>query len=118
MVNSALTIVPDSLKKDIVTMRDSLNKTITAFQNSFMDMDDKPGYHEESHLLMTKIYSASSYSGSTSVGENAENALKYLETETRKLADQINTFFENDWRSWRAQVEKIQFSLFKNVKKL
>jgi photosystem II stability/assembly factor-like uncharacterized protein len=118
MVNSALTNVPDSLKKDILTMRDSLNKTITAFQNSFMDMDDKPGYHEESHLLMTKIYSASSYSGNSSVGENAENALKYLETETRKIADQINTFFENDWRSWRSQVEKIQFSLFNTVKKL
>ncbi len=118
LVNSALVNVADSLKKDITAKSDSLSTSITKLQNMFMDMDNKSGYHDETNFLMTKIYTASGYSGNTNVGDNAMNALLIAEKETRNIADQINAFFENEWKPWKITVEKMQFSLFKEIKKL
>ncbi len=112
--------VPDSTKKDLVSKADSLNKEINKLQELYFLPEDATGIQDESHLLNSKFYSAYGYisSGGVMPSANAENAVQIAETEARKMADKINTFFETGFTPWRADVEKMQFSLFKEVKKL
>ena len=118
LVVSVLTNLPDSLKKSINAKNDSISKKIVSIQNLILEIEDKPGIRDNSHLLVTKIYSAYGFAGMESMGSNSENALKKAESETRIIADKINLFFDTEWSTWKSEVEKTQYSLFKEVKKL
>jgi hypothetical protein len=49
---------------------------------------------------------------------NAKNAVAKIETETNKIVDAINQLMQNDWKQWRADVEKMEKPLFKEIEKL
>ncbi|MFN0032054.1 MAG: WD40/YVTN/BNR-like repeat-containing protein [Flavobacteriales bacterium] len=120
LVKDALVNVPDSMKKDLISKADSLTKNIATLQELYFLPEDAAGYRDDSHLLNSKFYFASGLvnTGSAMPGTNAEHAVQAAEKQTRDVADKINLFFEKDYAPWRTQVEKMQFSLFKEVKKL
>ncbi len=118
LVNSVFVNVPDSLKKNITNLGDSISKKINTLQNLILDMEDKSGIRDNSHLLISKIYDAYGYAEINGMGSNADYAMKKAESETRIVADKLNLFFEKDWTDWKTEVEKMQYNLFKEIKKL
>ncbi|MFM9984686.1 MAG: hypothetical protein ACKVOK_05595 [Flavobacteriales bacterium] len=120
LVNTSFANVEDSLKKDVISQSDSLTKRIKELQELYNLPEETPGIQDEAHLLLSKLYTCYGYifTGSIAPGENSDNALKLTGTEVRKVADKINSFFENDWAKWQTNVEKVQVKMFKERKKL
>ena len=111
---SQLELVPDSLKKDVIAMADSLQKEIKKLQNLYMLPEGTTGYHDESELLSSYLWGARSYidTGNDSPGSNSDRALELLEQKTDEVVAQINALFSGDWLIWKAKVEEIEYTLF------
>jgi hypothetical protein len=120
LVKSSLVNVPDSVKKNVLAQADSLTKKINTLKDLFMFGEDVKGIQDDSDKLMSYIFGPFGYvdNGRMLQGQNAEDAIRISEAEVRKVVDQVNLFFENDWKAWRIEVEKIEKPLFEEVEKL
>jgi len=120
LVKSQLVNVPDSLKKDLLDMADSLSTQLTEFQNLYMHPEGTKGYQDGSDLLSRYLWSSSAYieGGTWQTGGNGMNALATAEKKVDEVVSQINVFFEEQWIPWQEEVEKMEYSLFDEVEKI
>jgi hypothetical protein len=108
------------LKKDLIAKGDSISKRISAIEAMYMTPEGVKGISDIETRYMDMVWGAFSLinTGSSVPGTNAKNAVAKLEIETNKIVDAINQLMQNDWKQWRADVEKMDKPLFKEVEKL
>jgi photosystem II stability/assembly factor-like uncharacterized protein len=120
LVKKSLVNVDDSLKKDLIARGDSISKRIATLEAMYMTPEGVKGISDIETRYMDMVWGAFSLinTGSSVPGLNAKTAVAKIETETNKIVDAINQLMQNDWKQWRADVEKMEKPLFKEIEKL
>jgi photosystem II stability/assembly factor-like uncharacterized protein len=120
LVDAQMANVVDSVKSDLTKQGKALKDSISALQKQFMLPKDAKGINRSPDGLMDKIEKANYTIGSV-IGKPAANALVTVSEARAKLTtivEKINAFFEKDFAKYQANVEKVQYSLFKKVEVL
>ena len=119
-VNGALVNAPDSLKKDISKLGKALQDSITILEDLYMTPENFKGIRRSDGTLRTTLYGASSYIGSSDGAPNqsARLMMDKAREETKKVLDQINTFFSTDFAEYQQKVEEVKYSLFKELEEI
>jgi photosystem II stability/assembly factor-like uncharacterized protein len=114
LVKKQLANVPDSTKKELIAQADSISKVISELQSRFMYPEGTTGYRDESNLLTTFIWHASSYdtNGQMAPSENGLIALKHAERKVDATVSDINKLFSDAWNTWKAEIDGLEHSLF------
>jgi photosystem II stability/assembly factor-like uncharacterized protein len=116
LVNSQLVNVEDTLKKKITKSGKAISDSLNQFMEIYMLPADFKGYDHVTLKLNGVLSDASSRINSSAgkPGENAMNSLRTAEKEVKETVAKINRFFEDDWKKYREEVEKLKYSLFKD----
>lgn len=114
-VNEAMANVDDKTKREMAKMGKTLQDSLTALENLFMDPDDQKGIVRSSENLNSSIFGVSRY---LSAGDGAPNqaAQRMMEKAKMDLTDvlnKVNNFFSKDFAEYQQKVEAAKFSLFK-----
>lgn len=119
-VKSQFTLVEDSLKKEMITMADSISGLISDIEKRYMLPKGTKGYHNESELLSTFMWQASShvFTGTEMPSSNGIHAIEQFETRVEDIVTDINAMFDGIWKEWRAEVEAMDQPLFDDFEKL
>ncbi|MCB0760292.1 MAG: hypothetical protein KDC12_02130 [Flavobacteriales bacterium] len=114
-VSSRFELVEDSLLKDLNTLGDSIRKEIRSIQDQFMLPQGTSGYHDESDLINTYLWQASSYldGGHISPGNSANWAIQAAREKVEKAQGQIVQLRDGAWTEWKGLAETIESSPFK-----
>jgi len=104
-------VVADSLKKDIQT----LNSRISELESLYMLPEDFEGYDHVTKRLNDYFGAAYDYLGtySSGQGENAQISYEKAKIETIKVVEEVNTFFQTDWKEFNAKLDGIDFNFIK-----
>ncbi len=117
---TALAFVPDSLKKEILTEADSLEKVIADFENQIFGPKEEKGITDGSMYIISDVYTAMSYhsNGTYSSAGNSELAFKKAEEKLNEISIALNAFLENQYLPWKTKVENLKWSPVKEIRKL
>lgn len=117
---TSLSFVPDSLKKEIITEADSLEKIIADFEKQIFGPKEEKGITDGSMYIISDVYNAMGYhsNGTYLSGGNSELAFKNAEDKLDKMSNALNAFLENQFTPWKEKVEKLNWSPVKEIRKL
>jgi hypothetical protein len=112
--------VPDSIKKEIMTEADSLEKIIAGFETQIFGPKEEKGITDGSMYIIADVYAAMGYhsNGTYESAGNSELAFKRAEDELQKLTNTLNAFLENQFTPWKTKVESLKWSPVKEIRKL
>lgn len=106
----------DSLRKSTKAMQDTI-KAIREYING--KTSDRQGINRDPGLtVMRKMQTAMQYIGSKTVapGTQEEKLVENAEVAIGEALKKINSFYENNWTSYRQQAEGTKLNLFKDYK--
>ena len=120
MVNDQLVNAPDSTRKDIKKLGKALQDSISTLQHLFLTPQDAKGIQRSDHRVMSSVFTARRYiyAAEGKPGQMAQFATEQAEQKVQDALDKVNTFFENDWKDYRAKVEAAQAPIFKDYDKI
>ena len=120
LVEDQFVNVSDSSRKEVLKLGNTLKDSISVLKNEFFQQKEPKGIQRDPDNLNASFYRALGYIGGGKGAPNATTqiAIQQAKTEAEKLVQRINTLFDQPWLNYRKQVEKIQYSLFKNFDKL
>ncbi|WP_306641787.1 WD40/YVTN/BNR-like repeat-containing protein [Sanyastnella coralliicola] len=114
-VNKQITIAEDTLLNDLKSQADSLNGVLKDLEHRFMRPEEEEGYDSVTERIMSHIWTAYSYADfGRAPGQNAINALDKAKREVDLVIEDVNAFFNGDWKAWQEEVEKTVMSPFKD----
>ncbi|MEM8907851.1 MAG: hypothetical protein AAGD05_08400, partial [Bacteroidota bacterium] len=105
----------DSLKKDIAEAGKAMQDSIDQLMRLYMLPQKAKGIQRTSNTLTSKIFRSMGYldSGNEAVSPNGQYAIDQAQTAIAETLEQINHFFETDWKNYQEKVEAVPYSLFK-----
>ena len=120
LVNDQLVNAPDSTRKDIKKLGKALQDSISTLQHLFLTPQDAKGIQRSDHRVMSSVFTARRYiyAAEGKPGQMAQFATEQAEQKVQDALDKVNTFFENDWKDYRAKVEAAQAPIFKDYDKI
>ena len=103
-----------ALKKTSKAITDSLD----ALQHLIVNRRGLQGIVRSPDILSAKVGAIGRYLYSNITGPNDTHSylLNYAESETEKVLEKVNAFFNDDWEEYQSNVEDADLSLFKNYK--
>ena len=116
LVNDQLANAPDSTKKEIQKLGKSLQDSISTMMKLYMLPQDAKGIQRSANTLNTALFRANYYLRSSDGAPNqmARFSIKNATEKTEEILEKVNTFFEKDWKDYRAKVEANRQPLFKD----
>lgn len=114
MVRTAMVFADDSVKKSLNTSMDSLDQKIKSFHERIFGKENQKGINDDSHTLQSKIYSTLGLINEFSNGQNAENAMHTLESESTIMVKEMEKFINEPFAKFKSEIERMQFQFFKN----
>lgn len=120
LVKNTLLYVPDSVKKNLIALTDSLSNELKDLEKLFMPPADERGIRDDSDKLQAYLWMPLYYLGDGRIapGDNAINSIRTAEKQTEIVVQKVNDFFESRWLNWQKEVGKIDRPLFKEIKKV
>jgi len=115
---SQVSILEDSLQKDV-------NKKITTFKDSLKNIksliffsSEKQGIVRRPDVLNDNLYNAFSYIGEAMSIPNSTHkiALQKVDLQLNEVTKKINMFFEQDYKKFKEEMNKLKFDPFKEYK--
>ncbi len=106
-------------KKEIKASKDLIKKIDDLFVLYFGKVDKRQGITRSNlPTVNSRIGKASSYIGSRQHGVTSTETtlLNHAKTYLNDALTKTNTFFEKDWKSYRAEIETLNISEFKETK--
>ena len=115
LADDALVNAPDSTKKSIAKLGNSLKDSILNIQKIFMASPDLKGINRQPNALMDELFRAMMMANSSDgkPSTNGEAAIAAAKTHAREIFEKVNMFFEKDWAKYQAKVEAARSTLFK-----
>lgn len=107
--------------KEVKKLSDSLTAKIDSVQAVlFGEKNDNQGIIRRPDILQDNLSSAEYYIKSSDFkpGNNVDNMMNKCKTQLDELIKNTNIFFENDWKNYQKDIEKIEVNLFKNYDKI
>ena len=120
LVNSQMINAPDSLKKEIKTLGASMQDSIAQMQDLYMTPQDAKGIQRSDDKLNSYLWRASRYiwDSDGEPSQMAQYSTQQAATKVEEVLEKLNTFFENDWKTYQSKVEAAQTSIFKKYKSI
>jgi photosystem II stability/assembly factor-like uncharacterized protein len=116
MIEAMMVNAPDSIQIQIKDKTKALTKQLASIEEGFMEPEDVKGYtypiNLSRHLGSTGSYLSTSLGDP---GSNAMDMLNYTRAEVSKNIEAVNNFLEDDWASYKAYVQSLQWPLFKTI---
>ncbi|MDX1666434.1 MAG: hypothetical protein R3350_04370, partial [Saprospiraceae bacterium] len=113
-VGKAISLAPDSLRKEIGKMEKSLKDSLDKLEELYFQPEDFKGIRRSDEKLPSYLFAVMRYLGSMEGTPNqaVDLTIQKAREETAKALNQINAFFEKDFAEYRGKVEEIEFELF------
>ena len=120
LVESQFVNVPDSLKKEVNKLGATLKDSIGVLKEKFFQHKEVKGIQRNSDLLTSRFWNAFGYidGGSGAPNAAAQTAIAIAKREAESIVSKINMLLETQWKNYRARVEEVKFSVFKDFDKL
>jgi photosystem II stability/assembly factor-like uncharacterized protein len=120
LVESQWANVQDSTKKEALKLGVALKDSIAVLKDQFFQHKEEKGIKRGADNLNAKLYNALGYIGGNmgAPSSTTKTAMATAKTASDALINNINTLLETPWDNYRARVEAIQYSLFKEYKRL
>ena len=120
LVESQFVNVPDSLKKEVNKLGATLKDSIGVLKEKFFQHKEVKGIQRNSDLLNALFWNAFGYIDGGSGAPNAatQTAIAIAKREAESIVSKINMLLETQWKNYRARVEEVKFSVFKDFDKL
>jgi hypothetical protein len=108
----------DKFKEEIKASREIVKK-IDGIIDLYLGKEDKrQGITRNPELtVMRRIWTASQYvrSRKTGITETETQLIKFAEADLKGVLEKTNTFFAEDWKSYRETIEPLNITLFKET---
>ncbi|HNM25695.1 MAG TPA: hypothetical protein PKL15_09705, partial [Saprospiraceae bacterium] len=120
LVEDQLANTPDSTKKEVIKLGKTLRDSIGVLKEAFFNQKEGKGIQRNPDNLNARYWKAMGYMqpGLEAPDANARVAIDEARVETDKLLERINALFDGPWKDYRAKVERLQYSLFKDFDRL
>ena len=120
LVESASVNLPDSTRKKIKERGKEIHESVDDLMEIYMLPENTKGILGATPNLNRTLYRARSYLNSSlgKPGDNAMTAFRLAKDEVSKAVGEINAFLQEDWQSYREEMEAIEMPLFKNLKQV
>ncbi|MCC6279294.1 MAG: hypothetical protein IT262_01745, partial [Saprospiraceae bacterium] len=120
LVEGQFVNVPDSLKKDVLKLGSAAKDSIGVLKDLFMQHKEVKGIQRDPENLTAQLWNARGYIDGNSGAPNAtaQLAIQRAKKEAEEVIEKVNTFFDKQWKDYRAKAEAVQYSLFKNFDRL
>jgi len=113
LIKDALTYADDSTKKKINERIDSLQKKINPIKELFFGKEDQKGIQDDSHTLISKLYSALYTIDGFDNGGNAAAAVNNCRKPVDEAVSLIDSCMKNEFAALKQIVGQTQFEYFK-----
>ncbi len=120
LVESQFVNVPDSLKKDVNKLGKTVKDSIGVLKDKFLTHKEVKGIQRNPNVLNAHLSLAFDYieGNQGAPSASAQVAITSAERETEELIGKVNALFDTLWKDYRAKVEAVQYSLFKDFDRL
>lgn len=120
LVEDQFVNVPDSVKKEVVTLAKTLQDSIGALKNEFFMQKEPKGIERNPNNLNSYFFRALEYIGDGTGAPNgaAQIAIREAKTAADKVMDRVNALFDANWKNYREKASTVRYSLFKDYDKL
>jgi photosystem II stability/assembly factor-like uncharacterized protein len=120
LVESQWANVPDSLKKEALKLGTTLKDSIGVLKDKFFTHKEVKGIQRNPAVLNAQFFQALEYIGGGRGAPNAvaQTAIATAKREAEALLEKVNALFDTQWKGYRAKVEAVQYSLFKDFDRL
>ena len=114
-VENAFVYVPDSTKKEVLQLGSALRDSIANLKDLFFTHKEAKGIQRNPNTLNNHLSRALNYirNSEGSPNGNAQIAIRFAETETARVTEQVNALFETKWAEYRQKAAAIEAPLFK-----
>jgi hypothetical protein len=111
---------PDSTRQALEKTGKTLRDTILTLEKLYMLPDDAKGIQRDPDNLQAALYTASGYIGDVkgNTSQMADLTLEQARRKTQAVIDRINAFMSGPFAEYKAAVEAVRFSLFKELEPL
>ncbi|MDP5230256.1 MAG: hypothetical protein NWQ38_07680 [Cellulophaga sp.] len=109
----------DNYKEEIKSSTEIIKKIDETIDLYLGKEDKRQGITRNPEItVMKRIGDASYYTGSrkTGITSTEKQLIQFAENELKQALDKTNSFFNTDWKAYRASIEKLDNSPFKEVK--
>ncbi|MFN5620601.1 MAG: VPS10 domain-containing protein [Flavobacteriales bacterium] len=113
LVRGALTFAQDTLKKELESSMDSLDKKINGFEESLFGKEEQKGINDNAHTLQSKIYTAFGHINEYSNGRNADDAVRNAERDVNTWVNEVKAFANGSYADFKKRVKGQSFDYFK-----
>ncbi|MDO8366891.1 MAG: hypothetical protein Q7T20_08855 [Saprospiraceae bacterium] len=120
LVESQFINVPDSLKKEVNKLGSAIKDSIGVLKENFFQHKEVKGIQRNPEVLNAKYWNAFGYIGGGIGAPNAaaQTAMSKAKRETENVIEKVNGLFDTHWKAYRAKVEEVKFSVFKDFEKI
>jgi hypothetical protein len=105
------------MQKDVKNLNKAHKDSIEVLMQLYTDTEEIKGIGGTPDLLNSTLYNTSSYLNAA-FGAPKGNALAQFNNMKRQLEEaltEINDYMEGDWMSYKEEIEKLDFDLFKKA---
>jgi photosystem II stability/assembly factor-like uncharacterized protein len=120
LVESQFANVPDSLKKEVNKLGGTIKDSIGVLKEKFLQHKEVKGIQRNPEVLNAKFWNALGYidGGLGAPNAAAQTSIANAKRDAEAVIDLVNALFETQWKEYRAKVEEVKFSVFKDFEKL
>jgi len=107
---------PDSLKKDVTALADSLNTRVDSLMNLFNDPEGLKGIQRNPNTLSAMMWPTRGYMRGSLNGPtpNAMLQMSKFENKAKDIIGKVNDFMGHEWKSYQEKVNQVPVNLFKD----
>jgi photosystem II stability/assembly factor-like uncharacterized protein len=119
-VDAALANVPDSLKTEVKDLAKSIQDSLSTLEKMYMSPAKQKGIQRNPDELTSKLWPVMRYlrDSDGAPSQSAQILLKNLKKDMNEVLDKINGLMANDFKKYQEEVEKVQYSLFKDYEEI
>jgi len=120
MVEGQFVNVPDSTKKEVNKLGTAIKDSISVLKEKFFQHKEEKGIKRDPDNMNAKFWKAFGYINGNTGEPNSTTkvAIATAKSDAESLIETVNALFEKQWVAYRAKVEEVKYSLFKDFERL
>ena len=111
-----IAVQDDTIKKEHMKLHKEIGGQLDSLMNLYLLPEAKKvEYRDDSHTLMSKVWTARRFLGTSTAGPtpNGQYAVDKAEKQAGEVIEGINTFFDSDWKSYLEKIRALKLDIFK-----
>ena len=116
-----IAVQEDTIKKEHMKLHKEITGQLDSLMNLYLLPESKKvEYKDDSHTLMTKLFNARRFLGTSTAGptENGSYAVAKAEREATEVIGGINEFFDTEWKDYLSKIKALKLDIFKEFDRI